>query len=89
MQLLRKIKYKNIAGGWDIKFKFCFLEITHEPLNLNKWIFVQWKIMEIPTSFTWIIIFLDGAFECGDGGKFWGYIGTNAEPLCVKFCNFA
>jgi hypothetical protein len=22
------------------------------------------------------------------GAKFWDYVGANAEPLCVKFCNF-
>jgi hypothetical protein len=32
--------------------------------------------------------FLDGAFEYGGSFKFRGYVGTNAEPLCVEFCNF-
>jgi hypothetical protein len=30
---------------------------THEPLHLNKQNFVQWKIMDMPTSVTWVIIF--------------------------------
>jgi tRNA nucleotidyltransferase (CCA-adding enzyme) len=32
--------------------------------------------------------FLDGAFEYGGSFKFRGYVGTNAEPLCVEFGNF-
>jgi hypothetical protein len=28
------------------------------------------------------------AFKYGDGATFWGYVGTNAELLCVEFCNF-
>jgi hypothetical protein len=27
-------------------------------------------------------------FKYGDGANFWGYVGINAEPLCVEFCNF-
>jgi hypothetical protein len=30
----------------------------------------------------------DQAFKYGDGKKFLGYLGTNAEPLCVDFWNF-
>jgi hypothetical protein len=29
----------------------------------------------------------DEAFKYGDGAKFWGYVGTNAEQLRVEFCN--
>jgi hypothetical protein len=43
---------------------------THEALHIDKWSFVHWKIMDIPTSFIWIIIFFDGAFEYGGGSKF-------------------
>jgi hypothetical protein len=25
-------------------------------------------------------------FKYDDGAKFWGYAGTNAEPLCVELC---
>jgi hypothetical protein len=28
------------------------------------------------------------AFKYKDGAKFWGYAGTNVEPLCTEFCNF-
>jgi hypothetical protein len=40
--------------------------------------------MENPTSFIWIIILFDEAFKYGEGAKFWSYIGTKAEPLCVE-----
>jgi hypothetical protein len=44
--------------------------------------------MDIPTSFTWIIILFDEVFKYGDDDeKFWSYVGTNAEPLCVEFLN--
>jgi hypothetical protein len=43
--------------------------------------------MDIPTSLIWIIILFQEAFKYGDGVKFLGYVGTNAEPLCVEFCN--
>jgi hypothetical protein len=42
------------------------------------------RIMDIPTSFIWIILF-DVAFKCGVGIKFLFYVATNAEPLCVEF----
>jgi hypothetical protein len=37
--------------------------MIHESLHLDKWSFVQWKIMDIPESFIGIIIFFAGAFE--------------------------
>jgi hypothetical protein len=49
---------------------------------------VQQKFIDTPTSFILIIIFFDEALKYGDGETFWGYVGTNAEPLCVNFCNF-
>jgi hypothetical protein len=89
MQLLRKPKNTNMAGDWKFKYIFYFMERTYEPLYLlGKWRFVQRKIKDIPTSFIWITIFIDGAFEYGGGSTFWGYVATNAEPLCVDFCNF-
>jgi hypothetical protein len=42
----------------------------HEPLHLDKLSFEQWKIVDIPTSFMWIIILFNGPFEYGDGGIF-------------------
>jgi hypothetical protein len=32
--------------------------------------------------------YFDAVFKYGDGVKFLGYVGINAEPLCVEFCNF-
>jgi hypothetical protein len=71
------------------EFTFYFVDITHEPLHLDKLSFVQWTIVDMPTGFMWITTFLDGAFEYGDGSKFWGYVWSNAEPLYVGFCIFA
>jgi hypothetical protein len=34
------------------------------------------------------LCFLVGAFEYGGISKLSGYVGTNAELLCVEFCNF-
>jgi hypothetical protein len=45
------------------------------------------KTTDKPTSFISVVILFDEAFNYGDGDKFWGYGGTNAEPLCVEFCN--
>jgi hypothetical protein len=61
------------------------MDRTHKPLHLD---IVRWNIMDIPTSFIWIIIFFDGDFEYGVGSAFWGYVGTNAELLGVEFYNF-
>jgi hypothetical protein len=44
--------------------------------------------MDIAISFIWIIISFDAVFKYGDDAKFWGYVGINAEQLCVEFCNF-
>jgi hypothetical protein len=44
--------------------------------------------MVIPTIYIWIIILFDEIFKYSDGANLWGYVGTNAEPLCVEFCNF-
>jgi hypothetical protein len=60
------------------------METTHEPLHLDKWGSIQWKIMDILISFIWNIMFFGTAFEYGGGSKFWGYVGTNAEPLFVE-----
>jgi hypothetical protein len=43
--------------------------------------------MDIPTRFIWIFILFDIAFKYGDVAKFWGYVGINAEPVCVEFCS--
>jgi hypothetical protein len=44
--------------------------------------------MDIPTSFIWIIIYVERAFEYDEGAKFWGCVGSNAERLCLELCNF-
>jgi hypothetical protein len=81
-------KIWNTVGSWTLKFKFYFVVTTHEPLHLDKWRFVQWKIMDIPTSFIWNIVFFEEDFDYDSSLKFWGFVWTNAEPLCVEFCNF-
>jgi hypothetical protein len=43
---------------------------THELLHIDKRSSVQWKKMDIPTSFIWMIISFNGPFEYGDGGIF-------------------
>jgi hypothetical protein len=58
-----------MAGGWYLKLTLRFVA-THDPLHLDKRSFLQWKIMDINTSFIWIIIFFNGTFEYGDGGIF-------------------
>jgi hypothetical protein len=88
LPLLRKIKNTNMADGWKLKFTFYFKAITREPLHLENLSFTHWKIMYIPRSFIWIIIFFDGAFEYGGGSEFWGYVGRDTELLCAKYCNF-
>jgi hypothetical protein len=65
--------------------KFYFMERTHEPLHLDRLSSVHWKIMDITTSFIWIIIFFNRVFN---NLKLWGYVGTNTGLLYVEFCNF-
>jgi hypothetical protein len=36
----------------------------------------------------WNIILLDETFKYVDDAKFLGYVGKNADPLSVQFCNF-
>jgi hypothetical protein len=60
--LFRKTRNTNMAGGWNLKYIFYVMERTREPLHLDKWSFVHWKIMDTPTSFICIIIFFDVAF---------------------------
>jgi hypothetical protein len=46
-------------------------------LHLEKNKFGVEKIMYMPTSFIWIIIFFDEDFKRGEGTKFCGYVRTN------------
>jgi hypothetical protein len=64
------------------------MDTTREPLLLDRWSLAQWENMVIPASFIWITLIAE-AFKYDDGAKFCGYVGTNAEPLCIKLCNFA
>jgi hypothetical protein len=32
--------------------------------------------------------FLWWSFKYNNGANFWGYVGTNTEPLCEEPCNF-
>jgi hypothetical protein len=73
-----------MAYGWMLKLKFC-LKTTRERVHLDKW---KWKIMDIPTSFVWSIILFDEGFKNDNNSKFWFYIRTKSEPLCVEICNF-
>jgi len=87
-QFLWEIKSVNVEGGWKLKFIFCFMETAHTPLYLDKWSLIQYKILDVPTSFMWIITLVPKAFKQGNFVKFWGYVGTNTETLRVDFCNF-
>jgi hypothetical protein len=44
--------------------------------------------MDTPTSFISVITLFDGAFKYGDGAKFWGYVGINAELLILYSVTF-
>jgi hypothetical protein len=46
------------------------METTHVLLHLYKRSLVQWKMVDVPTRFIWIIDFFDGAFEYGGGSTF-------------------
>jgi hypothetical protein len=37
---------------------------------------------------TYRFYLFDETIKYGDGAKFGGYIGTEAEPLCAEFCIF-
>jgi hypothetical protein len=62
--LLLESKNMNMACSWMLKFTFYFMDRTREPLRLDKWSFVHWRIMDIhvPTSFILIVIFLWRSF---------------------------
>jgi hypothetical protein len=62
---LRKNKHMNMKCGWKLKFTFCFMKTTREPLHFGK------GSLE--------------ALKYGDVATFWGWVVSNAEPLCVEF----
>jgi hypothetical protein len=45
--------------------------------------------MDIPKSFIWITVLFDKDFKYGDGAKFLGYVGTNAEPFISGVLNIS
>jgi hypothetical protein len=65
-----KNKKYNYGGRLIFTINICFMATTYEPLHLDKRSFVLWKIMDIPTSFIWIIIFFNAPLGYGDGGIF-------------------
>jgi hypothetical protein len=65
------------------------MEKYYEPLYLHKRSLIQYMVMDICTIFIWNIILFYEAFKNGDNAKYWGYVCTNPEPVCVEFCNFA
>jgi hypothetical protein len=67
-------KNMDMAGGWELKFTFYFMERTHEQLHLVKLSSVHRKVMDISTSFIWIIIFFGGAL-------FLFFVGFYRTPL--------
>jgi hypothetical protein len=90
--LIRKFlwnKKKRIWRATMSKCIFYFMETTHEQLHLEeKRSFFSSNVIDIPPSFTWIIILFNKAYKYWDGAKFWDYTGTISEPLCIEFCNF-
>jgi hypothetical protein len=76
----------NVEGGWELELIFLWRQL------MNRWTYrneVQCskEIVDTRASFIWIAILFDEGFKYGDGAKFWGYIGTNAEALCIELCN--
>jgi hypothetical protein len=57
------------------------MERAHKPLHLDKLCLTQWKVMDMPTGYIWIIL-SDEAYKYGDRARLWGYVGTNANQ-CV------
>jgi hypothetical protein len=41
----------ELVSSWYLKLTFCFMATTYEILHLNEQSFVQWKIVDIHTSF--------------------------------------
>jgi hypothetical protein len=69
-------KNTDVTTGRKLKFMSSFMETA----------LVQWKILDIHTSFLYHCF--DEDLKHDDGAKFLCYVGTNAERLCVELCNF-
>jgi hypothetical protein len=74
------VRIQKYEHGWRFKVTIHILFYGE-----NSWTvalsqsFVHLIMMDVTTSFIWIIIFFDGAFEYGGISKLWGYVGTNVE----------
>jgi hypothetical protein len=57
------------------------METTHETshLLLDTRGLVQCSIMDVHTSFVWIIMLFDEVSKHGDRAKFLGYVGRNGK----------
>jgi len=64
-----------------LKFRIHIYGENSWSIAFRQMTFVQWKNMDIPTSFLRIKTCIEEAFKYGDGANFWGYVGTNTEPL--------
>jgi hypothetical protein len=75
-----KNKKSKLDGSWKVKFIFYFMQKT-QPLHLDILSTVKdcGHIYEIYMN----NFLFDKAFNYGDGTKFYGYVGTNSEPLCT------
>jgi hypothetical protein len=76
------------GGRLNVKIHSLFCGDNSWTVVLRQMNFGIEEIMDIHISFIWIIVLFDALFKYGVGAKFWGYVGINAEPLCVELCNF-
>jgi hypothetical protein len=73
---VRNQKYEG-GGRSKLKFTFCIMETTDGPLHLHE----GWY------SKTQTRLFLLLLFYVGRRYEIFGLLKTNAEQLCVEFCN--
>jgi hypothetical protein len=59
-----------MAGDLKLKFTFCFMQATHEPLRLDKRRLAQRKIMDNLQVLFELLLSLTKASKYGDGAKF-------------------
>jgi hypothetical protein len=68
----------------QIKIHISFYGSTSLTLKLRKIKFCIVNIIDVRTSFVWIIIILfDEDLKCGNSAKFSVYVGTTAKPACL------
>jgi hypothetical protein len=87
---MRKNKYTNMYFGWNLKLTFCFMEMAHELLHLNKRSLVQWKIMDMPTSFVFEELFSSKDLLSMAMVGFWNfwvaYKTCTSQRATMNFC---